>query len=187
MLAESSDNFNDTNSFSVNSIEAFELLYRNHWYTLYAMALKQTGSSQDAEELVQMLFERIWKNRDTLVVKNWGAFLAVSLRNQIIDFQRKNATEKKFLEHYKAETTTSGAEDIFNLHNLNETIEALLKQLPEKTQEVFKLSRFEKKSVKEIAGSMQLTEKAVEYHITKSLKLLRRHLRSYINYFFTIF
>ena len=61
-----------------------------------------------------------------------------------------------------------------------------LHELPEKTQTIFKLSRYEHKSVKEIAGHMQLTEKAVEYHITRSLKLLRRHLRNYLNTYSTL-
>ncbi|MES1249791.1 MAG: sigma factor-like helix-turn-helix DNA-binding protein, partial [Chitinophaga rupis] len=66
-------------------------------------------------------------------------------------------------------------------------IDNVLGELPEKTQTIFKLSRYEHKSVKEIAGHMQLTEKAVEYHITKSIKLLRHHLRPFVNFFFTIF
>jgi RNA polymerase sigma-70 factor (ECF subfamily) len=45
--------------------------------------------------------------------------------------------------------------------------------------EVFKMSRFDKKSVREIAEHLQLSEKAVEYHITKSLKVLREQLNHF--------
>jgi RNA polymerase sigma-70 factor (ECF subfamily) len=54
-----------------------------------------------------------------------------------------------------------------------------MKKLPEKTCEVFRMSRFENQSVKEIAVQLNLSEKAVEYHITKSLKLLRENLKAY--------
>ena len=52
-----------------------------------------------------------------------------------------------------------------------------MKKLPEKSGEVFRLSRFEGQSVRAIADRLNLSEKAVEYHITKSLKVLKEQLR----------
>ena len=63
--------------------------------------------------------------------------------------------------------------------DLQKAVEEAMKQLPEKTLEVFRMSRFEEKSVREIAEIMKLSEKAVEYHITKSLKVLKEHLNQY--------
>ena len=62
---------------------------------------------------------------------------------------------------------------------LSEAVEKVLSRLPEKSAEVFKRSRFENQSVREIAVSLNLSEKAVEYHITKSLKFLKENLKSY--------
>jgi len=165
---------------------AFEELYKKYWYQLYCVACKQTGATHEAEELVQNLFEKIWRNRATLQVKNWGAFLMVSLRNMIIDFHRQKATKEKFLQQYKQPALASTPHEELDQEQLLVIIENHLHELPEKTQTIFKLSRYEHKSVREIAGHMQLTEKAVEYHITKSLKLLRRHLRDYLNIFYTL-
>lgn len=166
---------------------AFEQLYRTYWYRLYGVAYRHTASSQDAEELVQALFEKIWKNRADLRVKNWGAFLAVSLRNLIIDFQRRQTARKKFLRAYELPAASEMDESRVDQRELQEAIESLLQGLPEKTQTIFRLSRYGHKSVKEIAGTMQLTEKAVEYHITKSIKLLRQQLGHWLNLFFIIF
>ena len=63
---------------------------------------------------------------------------------------------------------------------LSEAIDIATRQLPEKTRQVFRMSRFEEQSVKEIAQTMNISEKAVEYHITKSLKILRLHLKDFI-------
>jgi DNA-directed RNA polymerase specialized sigma24 family protein len=52
--------------------------------------------------------------------------------------------------------------------------------LPEKSQTVFRLSRLEHQSVEEIAARLDVTPKAVEYHLTKSLKLLRTYLREFL-------
>lgn len=167
--------------------QAFEALYKEHWYKLYCIACKQTGSPHDAEELVQALFEKVWKDRDDLSVRHWGAYLTVSLRNMIIDFQRQKAAKTRFLQRFEDAGVHQMPDEGLDKQQLQTVIDNVLGELPEKTQTIFKLSRYEHKSVKEIAGHMQLTEKAVEYHITKSIKLLRHHLRHFVNFFFTIF
>lgn len=177
------------------AMTAFRALYQLHWYRLYCIAFKATGSAQDAEELVQSLFEKIWKNRHTLTVKNWGAFLTVSLRNSIIDLHRQHTIRKKFLQSYRRnvageEQDVSGedtTEERIDQEQLLKILEGVLDKLPGKTRTVFTLSRYQHKTVREIAGQLQLTEKAVEYHITKSLKLLRHHLRNFLHNFFNFF
>ncbi len=151
---------------------AFEALYKEHWYQLYCVAYKYTHSALDSEELVQGTFQKIWRNRASLQVKNWGAFLTISLRNMAIDFHRQQAVKDKFIKPHRPAAATSETENEIDQEQLMVLIENHLHELPEKTQTIFKLSRYEHKSVKEIAGHMQLTEKAVEYHITRSLKLL---------------
>jgi RNA polymerase sigma-70 factor (ECF subfamily) len=68
---------------------------------------------------------------------------------------------------------------VVHFSELSDAVEEAMKKLPEKTCEVFRMSRFENQSVKEIAVQLNLSEKAVEYHITKSLKLLRENLKAY--------
>jgi RNA polymerase sigma-70 factor (ECF subfamily) len=104
----------------------------------------------------------------------------------VIDFIRQQAVKDKFLQNYQITAATPATNNELDQEQLLVLIENHLHELPEKTQTIFKLSRYEHKSVKEIAGHMQLTEKAVEYHITRSLKLLRRHLRNYLNTYFNL-
>jgi RNA polymerase sigma-70 factor (family 1) len=186
MFAGASSHRDNDLSLQRDGMAAFETLYKKYWYQLYCVAYKYTHSAPDSEELVQNLFEKIWRNRSTLLVKNWGAFLTISLRNMAIDFHRQQAVKDKFLQNYQHAAIASDAENEIDQHQLMVLIENHLHELPEKTQTIFKLSRYEHKSVKEIAGHMQLTEKAVEYHITRSLKLLRRHLRNYLNTYFSL-
>ena len=186
MLAGSAPHRENDISLQRDGIAAFETLYKKYWYQLYCVAFKYTRSAPDAEELVQNLFEKIWRNQSSLQVNNWGAFLTVSLRNMVIDFHRKQSQKDKFLKNYQPLSAINSLEEQLDQEQLLVLIENHLHELPEKTQAIFKLSRYEHKSVKEIAGHMQLTEKAVEYHITRSLKLLRQHLRNYLNTYFTM-
>lgn len=186
MCAASSSHTEHDISLQRDGITAFEILYKKYWYQLYCVAYKYTGSGPDAEELVQNLYEKIWRNRASLQVKNWGAFLTVSVRNMVIDYHRRQSQKNKFLKNYTPHAAINSLQEEPDQEQLLVLIENHLHELPEKTQTIFKLSRYEHKSIKEIAGQMQLSEKAVEYHITRSLKLLRQHLRNYLNTWFTL-
>lgn len=59
-------------------------------------------------------------------------------------------------------------------------VDKVLSSLPSKTETVFRLSRFNGMSNKEIAAVLGLSEKAVEYHMTRSLKVLREELQDYL-------
>lgn len=70
---------------------------------------------------------------------------------------------------------------------VNRIIHKTLKNLPEQTHRIFEMSRFENKTVKEIADETNLTIKGVEYHITKAFKALRINLKDYLPLFYFLF
>ena len=169
-------------SFKNGDVYAFEEIYNRYWFELFSMAFRQTQSKQEAEEMVQTVFERIWKNRETVIINNIGAYLTVSLRNILIDFFRqKESSKSRTMPLTNQAFEINEGEEKVDHYQLINSVEDLLQQLPEKTQIIFRLSRFEDRSVKEIAAHLNLSEKAVEYHITRSLKLLRKYLGGYLS------
>ena len=64
--------------------------------------------------------------------------------------------------------------------DVQKILDSTLKALGDKTDRIFCLSRFQGMSNKEIAEKLGITEKAVEYHITKALKALRVSLKDYL-------
>ena len=66
---------------------------------------------------------------------------------------------------------------------VNQTLESL----PEQTRRIFRMSRFEHKRNSEIANELHISTKAVEFHITKALKVLRVNLKDYILCFLILF
>ena len=77
-------------------------------------------------------------------------------------------------------------EEIFS-HEIQTIIHNTLQSLPEQTRRIFEMSRFENKTVKEIAEETNITAKGVEYHITKALKVLRIKLKDYLPLFYFLF
>lgn len=70
---------------------------------------------------------------------------------------------------------------------IEKQIEQLLQSLPEVSREVFQLKRAGKLSNKEIASQLDLTERAVEAHFYRTMKLLKEELRKFIMLFLSFY
>jgi RNA polymerase sigma-70 factor (family 1) len=159
---------------------AFDEIYERYWKKLLTMAIFKTNHKEAAEEIVQELFTSLWEKRKNVVINNLENYLFVALKYLIINYLRIKIKDRNLID-------TEGLEIGSNLHEtmtaeaLQIAIKDAVSLLPDKTQIVFHLSRFEEKSHKEIASELDISEKSVEYHITQALKFLRLQLRDYLN------
>ncbi|WP_400262255.1 sigma-70 family RNA polymerase sigma factor [Sphingobacterium sp. SG20118] len=64
---------------------------------------------------------------------------------------------------------------------LSQKISTLVNKLPAQCKNVFQMSRDQGLTNKEIANKLLISERAVEYHISKALKTLKTELNDYIN------
>lgn len=164
------------------SEEAFREIFELHWQRVYAIAKSKLQSHDEAEEVTQGIFSTLWEKRSTLLITNLPYYLNVAVKNRVINLIRSRITQERYWDYYKRfiplhqEDTRHTVE----FDDLHEAVEAAIKHLPPKSREVFKLSRMEGRSNAEIARLLQLSEKAIEYHLTKSLKELRVFLRDFI-------
>ena len=74
---------------------------------------------------------------------------------------------------------TSSTEDLIFSKEFEQRLNELMLSMPEKTALIFRLSKIEEIPVKKIAAQLALSEKAVEYHVTKSLKFLRENFKDF--------
>jgi RNA polymerase sigma-70 factor (family 1) len=164
------------------SEEAFLKIYETYWYRVYLIAYKRLGKKDIAEELTQDLFLKLWEKRQSLKPQKISNYLFVSIKNSVIDHIQSGLVAGKYIDFYRsfAEQSSSSTEEIVQFDDLTEAIERGLSELPEKTQEVFKLGRLHNWSSDKIAKHLNLSEKTVGYHLTKSLKFMRAYLREYL-------
>ncbi|MBE9465253.1 RNA polymerase sigma factor [Dyadobacter subterraneus] len=160
---------------------AFGEIYDRYWYKLFCIAYHQIGTKEEAEELVHDLFESLWNRREQSNIRHLNSYLIISMKNLITNFIKSKITWRKYKEYVILQKMHENAltENPAEFTDLSQALDNALKKLPEKTSRIFQLSRFENQSVKEIAKELNLSEKAVEYHITKSLKVLKDHLWIY--------
>lgn len=160
---------------------AFEEIYARYWYRLFGIAFQETGTREEAEELVQDVFENLWYKREDSCIQHLKAYLVVSMKHRVTNYIKSCITQRKYQEYLILNEIRQsyGTEEIVRFEDLSRAVDEVMKKLPEKTCEVFRLSRFENHSVKDIAERLSLSEKGVEYHITQSLKVLKDQLRVY--------
>lgn len=163
------------------SVEAFEQIFKRYWHSLYILAKSKVRGHQEAEEIIQNIFSTLWEKRETLLITNLSMYLQKSVRNRVLNLIREKITQQKYWDYYKTFIPDlSVTENSAAFNDLNEAVEEAVNLLPEKSREVFKLSRIEGRTNAEIANLLHLSEKAIEYHLTRSLRKLRLHLRDHI-------
>lgn len=160
---------------------SFRQAYQEYHSKLYRYVYKYTRSQYLAEETVQLSFIKLWEKRESLSAEHTlDAQIFRIAKSTLVDLLRKeslrltNALPDTEPAHmYTYNQTTEQKNEM--AHVLN-AIEAL----PHICRKVFKLSRFEGLSHKDIATELSVSPKTVEAHISKALK----HLRNAISLFF---
>jgi RNA polymerase sigma factor (sigma-70 family) len=162
---------------------ALKEIYNRYWKSLFLSALQKVRSREVAEELVENLLISLWNKRETASIQHLPCYLQAGIKYQVINYlQSKIIREKNYRQAMKNQEASEEktSETMLLIHELSFAIEKATRKLPEKTQLVFRLSRFENKSVKEISAFLDISEKAVEYHITQSLRIMRLQLKEFI-------
>ena len=158
---------------------AFTELLRRHWNSVYSHALAYLKSIQTAEEITQDVFLNIWQARGRLhTVESFRDYLFITARNRIF-----NETRKKIIEFYTdrmVERSESRTPD--QITEYRETFDVLLQgiaELPEKRQQVFRMSRLEGMSNDQIAAALGMHRDTVYQYLTKAVSFLKIYLRDH--------
>lgn len=159
--------------------DAFAEIYNRYWSLLYRLSYQKLRARETAEELVQDLFVSIWTKRDQTTIRELRPYLLTALRFSIINHIESLRVHERFVTYYESFLNQTDTEptDELALQDLTDAVERSLQTLPEKSQQVFRMSRFEYLTIPEIAQRLNLSEKAVEYHLTRTLKVVRENLR----------
>jgi RNA polymerase sigma-70 factor (family 1) len=163
--------------------EAFTILYHRYWKRMLYKAVIKLQSDTDAEEVVQDAFTDIWKSRHRIKIQNsFHTYLAAIIRYKVM---AKMASNKREItdyvgDVYKLHVEDKATEQWLGFNELRNEIEKSVKALPEKCQLVFRMSREAGMSDKEIAQNLNVSQKTVEAHISRALKVLRVSINQFL-------
>jgi RNA polymerase sigma-70 factor (ECF subfamily) len=143
-----------------------------------------------AEDIVMDSFMYYWERRTSIASDcNVPAYILTTVKHKCLDhlkhihIQEDTFDKIKGLKEWDLNLQIStleacNPERLFS-NEMRQIVNKAIGELPPQTREIFIKSRYREKSHKEIAEELNLSTKAVEYHITKALKTLRVSLREY--------
>ncbi len=183
-----------SNSFFIKSInegdtEAFKVLFELYYAKLLYIAQSYISSKEDAEEIIQDVFLKVWKKRKDITT-NINGYLFKITKNLCLDYLRSkkyklsNLNNIVQLEAFINHTALANNEASSILEKeLEQVIQNSINLLPDKCKRVFIKSRIDGLKNKEISDELNISIKTVENHMSKAIKHMRLHLREFLSFF----
>jgi RNA polymerase sigma-70 factor, ECF subfamily len=174
------------NRIKMGDEQAFELLYRKYHIRLCGFANKYLNDPEEAREIVQEVFIKIWEGRgDINPEESLCSYLFKITTNISINRLRHKNVESKYVEIYKlvyVDNREISPYDSLLANELDDNITIALNKIPPKCKKIFDLSRVEGLKYGEIAVILQISIKTVEAQMSKALKILRCELKEYLKF-----
>lgn len=159
------------------------MLYKKHSVALLAIAYNKTGNREDAKELVQESFINLYNHKEAIQENtSIRAYLYVILKNKIINLYHQAELHEKYAAYVSNQHPVVILSPLayVETRELEGLLRAEIEKLPPQCQLVFKLSREQFLSDKEIAAEMEISVNTVEQHKRKALRLLRTSLGGFL-------
>ncbi|QQT27243.1 RNA polymerase sigma-70 factor [Sphingobacterium spiritivorum] len=160
---------------------AFTEIYKRYWKRLFYIAAKKLHDPEEAEEIVQQIFVSMWNRRENLQINtSLNAYLATSVKYRIIKVMDKLYHQQKYADSITSRNLDDSTQEWLAFLDLKEILNKSISELPEKCQLVFRMSREQYMSQKDIAAALNISEKTVEAHLGKAIKTLRQKLNRFL-------
>ena len=178
-------------------VNSFNEIYTSYYKKSFFFAKSYVHDDLAAEDIASESLIKLWEKLKTEKIDYIEPLLLTILKNKALDYLKHEEVKRTAFESMadwhqqelsiRISTLEScDPNEIFS-DEVESIIRETLKLIPEQTQRIFLLSRFENKSNKEIAELMGISVKGVEYHISKALKALRITLKDYLPLFYFFF
>lgn len=160
---------------------AFSEIYTRFNASLFAFAYKKIGDKEEAKDVVQEIFIKLWQNRAFFELKiSLPSYLYRAISNRALDIFAHKKIKDSYVSRLQTFVTNNAeqADYLIREKDIQNLIAAEIALLPPKMQEVFKLSREMQLSHKEIARELSISEETVKVHMKRALQMLRKTLKA---------
>jgi len=159
--------------------DVFTAIYEQYSEKVYRLAFRFLKDKALSEEVVQETFINVWLSREKLDPEgNMWLYLYVVAKRLSLNSLRQACKSNDFVENLLnfMEEQNSTEEEVL-ARDLEQFTDKIIERLPRQQQLVFKLSRVEGLSHKEIAEQLHISPNTVKNHMVEALKTLRSQLR----------
>ena len=163
---------------TLNDEAAFSELYVRYKDKLYYFCLHLLKSKEEANDIVQEIFIRIWESRNFINPDlSFSSFLYTMARNRILNYFRDIDIDEKVKEILATQKVTEeeaiDSKIIYTEYQV--ILQKAISQLPPQRRKIFNMSRIESMSHKEIAAELGISVNTVQEHISEALKFIKAY------------
>ncbi len=134
----------------------------------------KTGNLQQAEDLMQDAFGKLWENCAKVVFAKAKSFLFTVANNLFLNEVAHKKVVLKFENRGHSQQTNVTPQYLLEEQEFKQRLEAAISALPEGQRIVFLMNRIDKKKYREIAAELDISVKAVEKRMHQALNTLRK-------------
>ena len=157
-----------------------EELYKNYSKLVFGVIYSILKNTDETEDVLQNVFIKIFKlDNEKLPTKSHLSWLYSVAKNETINYIKRNSKEKNFENLYEISDNDTEIEKVLDKEYFNN----LIKNLPQKQQEILSLKIVSNLSFKEIANILNMKIPAVQWHYYKSLNTIKLLLGNVITIF----
>ena len=168
------------NSLKKGNYIAFNQLFENYSKRLFMFAFSLLKSDEDAEEIVQEVFLKVWEKRKGLKAElSFKSYLFTIASNSIKAQFIKKAKEINYRDELLSSLIDfeQPAENQIDYKTLLDKVDHLIDKMPPRRKQIFLKRKRDEIPVKEIALDLGISEKTVENQISQALKFLKKNLK----------
>lgn len=169
----------DIEKLDLKDPRCFEAIYNCYWKKVYLTCLRHTKDEEVSREMAQDIFKSLWERREELAIAvSIERYLAKSAKFKVFEFIRNRATQQLHVAAAAREIplAVNATENDVMYNELKADVDTVVNGLPDQCRRVFRLSRIDGFTNREIAAQLEVSERAVEHHITRALRTLKQVL-----------
>ncbi len=176
------------NEIDNHKLKALDNLFRRYYKALRTYAFRYVNNKDMAEDIVQDVFFELWNGRDRIRFdepSSVKSYLFKSVYNRSMTFLNASSIniqsslddiDEEHIPEDRINFYLPDQEQSLLLKELEKEIAAFIEALPPQRKKIFTLSRIHGLKNREIAEQLEISIKAVEKHITKTLAELKLYL-----------
>ncbi len=159
--------------------DRFDSFYRVHARLLRNFIYYKFGDEQQADDVVQEAFTRLWQNCAKVTAETAKSYLYKIATNLSTSLKRSESIRLKYEERVIRDEKSSQTPEFLILEKeFMEKLSRAIESLPERQREVFLMNRVEKLTYREIAELSGVSVKAIEKLMHKALVKLRQQIEN---------
>ncbi len=155
---------------------AFNEIHTRYAYQMYIFAFNILSKTQECEDIIQNIFVTLWTKKEEVEIKSLKSYLFRAVKYQIFNYFRDHKISDTDLTRLTIIDISNSALEHMEFKELEKIIHDCVQNLPNRCQQIFRLSRFEEKSHKEIAENLHISKHTVKNQISKALKIIKVNL-----------